>query len=82
MALCVGESKSGEVILGRLRKKFEARGWVIETCFPNGVRIADPLEVRKQRDKSDGYALSATTFASMLDAAEQLAPINAQEASV
>lgn len=71
-AFCSPGSKSGEVLLGRLRAKLAERGWVIETCYPNGLRLSDAALTRKQKDPADGYALAHASFASMLNAAEAL----------
>lgn len=69
---CRPGSKSGEVLLGRLRQAIQPRGWAIETCYPNGERLVDGEATRKMKDAADGYALSHATFLSMIDAAEQL----------
>lgn len=72
LVFCKPESKSGEVLLGRLRRAIASRGWVIETCYPNGLRLSDPEALRKMRESADGYALSHATFDAMLAAAEEM----------
>lgn len=76
-AFCRPDSKSGDVLLGRLRTALAKRGWVIETLWPNGVRVSDPSQTRRQKDPADGYALAHASFDSMLAVAEQLPAVNA-----